>query len=40
MSFGAFNVTNKLRLQIIYILYMHKQDLALNKQQDLIYYGI
>ena len=34
MSLGSFkNLTNKKYLQIIYSIYMHNQDLALNNLQ-------
>ena len=34
MSSGSFkNVINKMSLQILYLIHMQKQDLALNKQQ-------
>ena len=37
MSLGSFkNVINKMYLQIIYLIYMYKEDLALNNQQWLI----
>ena len=37
MSLGSFkNVINKMCLQIIYLIYMYKEDLALNNLQWLI----
>ena len=37
MKSGAFkNVIDKMRLEIIYLIYMYKKDLALNNQQWLI----
>ena len=37
MSLGLFrNVINKMCLQMIYLIYMYKEDLALNNQQLLI----
>ena len=37
MSTGSFeNVTGRMCLEIIYLIYMHKEDLALNNQQELI----
>ena len=39
MSLGSFkNVIDKIRLQIIYLIYMCKVDLALNNLQWLIYH--
>ena len=39
MSPGSFkNVFYKIYLKIIYLIYMYKQDLALNNQQRLICY--
>ena len=34
------NVTYKMCLEIIYLIYMYKKDLALNNLQRLIYYKI
>ena len=40
MSLGLFkNVMYKVCLEIIYLIYMNKRDLALNDQQYLICYG-
>ena len=39
MNPGSFkNVINKMCLQIIYLVYMYKQNLALNNLQGLIYH--
>ena len=38
MSPGSLiNVINKMNLQIIYLIYTYKKDLALNNQQKLIF---
>ena len=38
-SSGSFkNVIYKMSLEIIYLIYMQKQDLVLNNPQELIYY--
>ena len=39
MSSGSYkNVIDKICIQIIYLVYLYKQDLALNSLQGLIYY--
>ena len=39
MSLGSFkNIINKMCLQIIYLIYMYKEVLALNNLQWLIYH--
>ena len=39
MNSGSFkNVINKMCLEIIYLIYMYKKDMALNNQQWLIYH--
>ena len=41
MNLGSFkNVINKMCLQIIYLIYMYKEDWALNNLQWLICYKI
>ena len=39
MNWGSFkNVINKISLQIIYLIYMYKEDMALNNLQWMIYH--